>query len=60
MPDEPVSTFADQAATFVGLQIPGDCRPGVVANLEILRDHARRVMDFALDPQMEIALEFRA
>lgn len=36
-------------AALVGLEIPAPCLPGVAANLDLLRDHYRRLQ--AADPE---------
>jgi hypothetical protein len=57
--DEALSVYADRAAAFVGLEIPADCRAGVLANLKTLREHATLVMSFPLDPEVEATPVFR-
>ena len=48
------------AAASLGLEIDAAHWPGVVANMAILRRHARLVLDFRVDEQEECTGEFRA
>jgi hypothetical protein len=57
--DAALSMFADTSAGFVGLAIPADCRPGVLANLRVLRGFAQTVLAFALPPDPESLEPFR-
>ena len=57
--DESLWAYADAAAAIMGLEIPDDCQPGVLANLKTLREHAALVMAFRLDPEVQIAPVFR-
>jgi hypothetical protein len=50
---------AEATAAMLGLDIPEDCRPGVLANLKILQEHAALVMAFPLDTDVQIAPVFR-
>jgi len=37
-----------RAAELLGLEIPSECLPGVIANLEALAEHLRNVESFEL------------
>ncbi|MDR3511818.1 MAG: DUF4089 domain-containing protein [Caulobacteraceae bacterium] len=57
--DEALWAYAEAAAAAVGLDIPAERRPGVLANLRTLREHAGLVMTFPLDAQTQVAPVFR-
>ncbi|MGQ3071861.1 MAG: DUF4089 domain-containing protein [Ferrovibrionaceae bacterium] len=54
------STYLDQAASLVGLEIDEACRPGVIENLERLAAVARQVAEFPLPDDVEAAPVFTA
>jgi hypothetical protein len=57
--DEAVWAYAQAAAAYQRLPIPDDCRPGVIANLRTLAEHAALVMDFPLGPETQADSVFR-
>jgi hypothetical protein len=57
--DEALWVNAQATAAMVGLTIPEDCRPGVLANLRILQEHMALVMAFPLDADTQVAPVFR-
>jgi hypothetical protein len=50
--------YAEQAAALIGLPIPPDCKPGVIANLERTAAIAQLVLEFPLPPEVESAAVF--
>ncbi|GAB4476056.1 MAG: hypothetical protein OHK0037_37560 [Elainellaceae cyanobacterium] len=50
--------YAEQAAALMGLPIPDDCKPGVIANLERTAAIAQLVLEFPLPPEVEGAAVF--
>ncbi|WOB42205.1 DUF4089 domain-containing protein [Thermoleptolyngbya oregonensis NK1-22] len=50
--------YAEQAAALIGLPIPPDCKPGVIANLERTAAIAQLVLEFPLSPEVESAAVF--
>jgi hypothetical protein len=51
--------YLDAAAAAVGLEIPAECRPGVLHYLRLVAGLAPRVMDFPLGLVDEPAAVFR-
>jgi hypothetical protein len=60
MTPEQTDAFVDAAAAAIGLDIPAECRPGVIENVMRMRQMAQRVMDFPLPPEAESAAVFTA
>lgn len=54
------SSYLDQAAGLVGLEIAADHRPGVIENLERLAAVARLVTEFPLPDDLEAGPVFEA
>ncbi|MFQ3619212.1 MAG: DUF4089 domain-containing protein [Cyanobacteriota bacterium] len=50
--------YAEHAAALIGLPIPPDCKPGVIANLERTAAIAQLVLEFPLPPETESAAVF--
>ncbi|BAU41394.1 DUF4089 domain-containing protein [Leptolyngbya sp. O-77] len=50
--------YAEQTAALIGLPIPPDCKPGVIANLERTAAIAQLVLEFPLSPEAESAAVF--
>lgn len=50
--------YAEQTAALIGLPIPPDCKPGVIANLERTAAIAQLVLEFPLLPEAESAAVF--
>lgn len=50
--------MVEAMAKSVGLTVPIEARPGVVASLQRLADAAESVMDFPLSDDVEIAQVF--
>ncbi len=51
--DNELGVFADASAAFVGMTIPADCRPGVIANLRVLHAFAGTVLAVEVPPEFE-------
>jgi Protein of unknown function (DUF4089) len=58
--DEAREAYADLTAMMVGLEIPADCRAGVLSNLRILCEHASLVTSFPLDVDDQAIPGFKA
>jgi hypothetical protein len=58
--DEALEAYADLTAMMFGLEIPSDCRAGVLSNLRILCEHASLVMSFPLDVDDQAIPGFKA
>ncbi len=43
-----------------GIAAPGECTPGVLANLIVLQDHVATLRAFAIDPRSASAMRFEA
>lgn len=50
--------YVEQAAALIGLPIPPDCKPSVIANLERTAAIAQLVLEFPLPPETESAAVF--
>ncbi|NER83711.1 MAG: DUF4089 domain-containing protein [Leptolyngbya sp. SIO1D8] len=53
-----VSTYIDQTASLLGLNIPPDIRPSVIENFERIFAIAQPVLDFELPDNLEPAFTF--
>jgi hypothetical protein len=54
-PDDggPITHFHLNMSTLLGLDLPPECVPGIEANAELLRLHARKVEAFVFSPNAD-------